>query len=385
MNHGGATPLTAEMDDEGREIYTFEVNWTGSEYEIKVNGVVLGGQAQTTTLLEKLNPNGDFFVGITLRDSYKGEGAAAGFTILEFGTSASDATKPVGDDEKEPEENGFIDYPIISADTVEANMPAILWTPETYKLTSGNNINFTAKGDNTWAASATEAAVFFSLSPKRKWSYDAEEFPVFGIMLRNLWVDTGTLWYAAGEVPGPSNGYTMSFSVYDGQFYGEDDEYVFVPYDMTGLWEGRINAVRLDMNIVDESTRDFDLCFAGMFRSEDEAYAYAEAWITNVTGEAPEVGGEDESEDDTAASGGVEDTTAAEVEDTTAASGNVEETTVASGDNDDTAANAEATTVADGEGDKDEDEKSGCGAVVGFGAVAVLAAAAAAVALKKKD
>ena len=385
MPQGAGVSAPAEIDSEGREIHTFEITWDGSQYDIKLNGVSHPDMANTTALLEKLSSTGDFFIGITMMDGYKGEDTGADLTILEFGTSASDATKPVGDDKKEAEENGFIDYPISPGDTVEANMPAILWDPSTYNLKTGNNVTFTAKGDNTWAASASEALVFFNLSPKRKWSYDSEEFPVFGIMLRNLWVDTGMLWYAAGDYSGATDGLNFAFSVYDGQFYGEDDEYVFVPYDMTGLWEGRINSIRLDMNIADESSREFDLCFAGMFRSEEEAYAYAEAWITNVTGEAPDVGG-DETEDDTAASGEVEDTTAAsgEVEDTTAASGNVEDTTVASGDNADTNADAEATTVADGEGDKEE-EKSGCGAVVGFGAVAVLAAAAAAVALKKKD
>ena len=410
MPQGGGVQAPAELDSEGREIHTFEITWNGSEYDIKLNGVSHPAMAQTTALLEKLSSTGDFFIGITMMDGYKG-GEGADLTILEYGSSAATATKPVGDDSKKPEENLISYAEIADPSTVPANTPAILWNPETYNLSTGNNVNFTAKGDNTWAAEATEALVFFNLSPKRSWSYDAEDFPVFGIMLRNIWVDTGMLWYAAGEYSGATDGLTLPFSVYDGEFYGEDEEYVFVPYDLTGLWEGRINSIRLDMNIADETSREFDLCFAGMFRSEDEAYAYAEAWMANILGEdsgdETTPAGDDETtpagDDETTPAGDdvttpAGDETTPAGEETTAATGSdetqkpTEDTTAAAGNDESqkpseesTAASAEATTAADGEETKAEEKKSGCGAVVGFGAVAVLAAAAAAVALKKKD
>ena len=38
--------------------------------------------------------------------------------------------------------------------------------------------------------------------------------------------------------------------------------------------------MRLDLRMDDPESRSFDLCFAGMFRSEEEAYAYAGAWLT---------------------------------------------------------------------------------------------------------
>jgi hypothetical protein len=204
--------------------------------------------------------------------------------------------------------------------------------------------------------------VFFSLSPKRKWSYDAATFPVFGIMVRNLWIDSGTLWYAAGEYSGATNGLTVPFSIYDGEFYGEDEEYIFVPVDLTDMWEGRINAIRLDMNMA-EDVREFELCFAGMFRSVDEAYAYANTWVEGIGLEtvdpnATEEPTEPPTEAPTDAPVADDDTTAAPAGDET------------------TAATNDTTAPA---------EEKGCGAVVSFGAVAVLAAAAAAVALKKKD
>ena len=357
QNAGTAT--TAELDDEGREINTLEVSWTGSAYEIKINGVAM---PDATAMLEKLSPSGDFFVGITMMDSYKAEDSGAGLTILEYGTSASNATKPVGDDSKEPGENGYIDYPIIDASTIEANMPAILWSPETSNLKSGNNVNFTVQGDNTWLGQATAAQVFFSLNPKRKWSYDATDFPVFGIMVKNLWVDSGTLWYAAGEITSANNNYTYPFSIYDGEFFGEDEEYIFVPVDLTDMWEGRINGIRLDFNMADESTREFELCFAGMFRSVEEAYTYANNWLAK---------GGVETKDPTATEAPTEPDTDAPAEDTTAAP-----------EAGDTTAAPEAgeTTAAP---DETEAAASGCGSVIGFSAAAILAAAAAAVALKK--
>ena len=353
----GTVSAPATLDDDGREINTLEVSWTGSEYEIKVNGVVQPGQGQTTAMLEKLAPNGDVFVGITMMDGLKG--GTAGLTITKFGTSASDATKPVGSDSKEPEENNLVEAPIADPSTVEANKPAILWNPDTVNLKSGNNINFQVQGDNTWLATATETAVFFSLGAKRAWSYDATDFPVFGIMVKNLWIDSGTLWYAAGEIPGATNGYTVPFSIYDGEFYGEDEEYIFVPVDLTDMWEGRFNSIRLDFNMADETTREFELCFAGMFRSVDEAYTYANEWLagnTEVETKDPNAT-EPETEPETEAP-----TEAPEAGDTTAAP------------------EAGDTTAAPQE---TEAPKEGCGSVIGFGAVAILAAAAAAVALKK--
>ena len=354
----------APMDEEGREIYTFEVTWNGTEYEMKVNGVVQPAATQASALLDKLDANGEFYVGINIQAGVK-NGTAA-LTILKYGTSEADADTPVGDDEKEPEENQMTIAPIEDPNTIEANKPAILWTPETIKINGGNNCTFTVLGDNTWRVNATDTAVFMNFSPKRKWSYAGEDFPVFGIMFRNIWVDGGTLWYAAGEVMGAKDGCNYPVSVYDGEFYGEDEEYVFIPWDMTDLWEGRINTIRLDFAIADEANREFDICFAGMFRSADEAYAYAEEYLKATTDVDPDATKEETTPEDTEAptnapEGG--DATNAPSDETTAPSGDANQ----GGD--------AATEPAD----------KGCGGVIGFGVAAVLAAVAAAVALKKKD
>lgn len=66
-----------------------------------------------------------------------------------------------------------------------------------------------------------------------------------------------------------------------------DDEYVFIPVDLTGIWQGRINAIHIDVCIAG-NVRDFDICFAGMFRSVNEACAYASDWLEPICG----IGGE---------------------------------------------------------------------------------------------
>lgn len=269
---------TAPRDNQGREIYTLEVTWDGSAYEMKLNGVPLPGSAETTKLLEKLDPNGEFFVGIQMHSTVK-DGTAA-LTILEYGANAANATTPVGSDSKEPEENcdwGSVD--ILEPSAVPDGMPAILWSPDTVSMKDGHNSKFVVRGDNTWHVEATDLDSFMYFTPKRHCSYNAEDFPVFGILLRNFWSEGGTLWYCAGDIVSPEKGCTVSYLVYDGEFYGEDEEYVFIPIDLSDLWAGRINNIRLDFVIGDESAREFDICFAGMFRSKDEAYAYAHDWL----------------------------------------------------------------------------------------------------------
>ena len=181
---------------------------------------------------------------------------------------------------------------------------------------------------------------------------------MFGIMFRNIWTEGGTLWYAAGDVMGAKDGCNFPVSIYDGEFYGEDEEYVFIPWDLTDLWEGRINTIRLDFAIEDEANREFDICFAGMFRSEDEAYAYAEEYLRATTDVDP-----DATKEETVPE------TDPETDPETTPDGDA--TQAPEGD----ATNAPET----------EAPKEGCGGIISFGAVAILSAAAAAVALKKKD
>ena len=277
----GVVSAEVPVDEQGREIYTLEVIWNGREYEIKVNGVVQPGSTQTTALLEKLNSDGEFYVGINMLTMVK-DGTAA-LTILKCGTCEEDAVTPMGSDYKEPEENWLLVADIADPAAVPEGQPAILWSPETYDLRDGWNVSFAPQGDNTWHATVSDRVAYWSFKPENTWSYAAEDFPVFGMLFRNIWVDGGDLWYSAGDVIAPSTDCSR-FSYYDGQVYTDQEgqEYVFIPVDLTGLWAGRINNIRLDFCFEDESCREFDICFAGMFRSVKEAYDYTEEYLVEL-------------------------------------------------------------------------------------------------------
>ena len=283
--------VAVPTDDQGREVYTLEVTWNGYAYVIKINGRVISDayvdNGKSSALLQSLSPDGEFFVGITMMDTVTG--GSAGLTITKFGTSAANATKPAGIDSKTPEKNYVVVAPIADPSTVPVNTPAILWSPETYNLKSGQNVTFSTLGDNTWQGTASSESAYFTLSAKNAWSYDAEDFPVFGIMIRNFRVDDLKLWYSTGDITSATEGYSYRFTVYDGDFYEiGDDEYIFIPVNLADLTEGRIHAMRVDFTMPDGVTREFGVCFAGMFRSEDEANAYAESWIADYE-PAPEL------------------------------------------------------------------------------------------------
>ena len=285
--HKGDVAVTVPMDENDREVYTLEITWDGSEYDVKVCGTTVEGCADITAKLEEWNADGEFFVGITVHAGVKD--ASAAITVTKFGTSAADATTPEGNDSAEPETEEYYEFaPIADPLAIPVNTPAILWNPDTVNMKDGYNCSFKVLGDNTWHVRATALNSFFYFTPKRNWSYAAEDFPVFGILLRNFWSDGGTLWYCAGDILQPENACTVPFSIYDGEFYGENEEYVFIPVDLSDFWEGRIHNMRLDFMIGDENAREFDICFAGMFRSTDEAYAYAGEWMSTCKGYYPE-------------------------------------------------------------------------------------------------
>ena len=118
-----------EVDDEGREIYTWEVTWDGEAYHFILCGVEMANSLDMSKKLEGIDATGEFYVGIALR-STEANGKAS-LTILEYGTSKSDANKPVGTDEKEPEVNNNVAAPIADPATVPENMPAVYFDAST--------------------------------------------------------------------------------------------------------------------------------------------------------------------------------------------------------------------------------------------------------------
>lgn len=364
------TTITPRVDDDGREIYTLEIEWDGNAYDIKVCGVTVGGsEAGVTDHLETLDSNGEFYIGIHMSATIK-SGRAAG-TITKFGTSADDATVPTGSDSKDPEENSNLIADFEDCPAPEAGKPALLWDASKSSMKSdplGSGVDITAKGDMSYHFKMQSNLAYFNWGIKGELSYKAEEYPILAIMFRDFLHDGGGLYWYTGDVLGADGEHTKTWTVYgDGSggeysaIYGEEEEYTLVILDLSDVqdWGGRINGLRLDFanTYWEDQDGEWDICYMGMFDTVENAQKYAD----DYTGMSAVTEPEEESTEPEESSDAADDTTAA-----------LDETTAAPAD-------SEAQTDA-------ADKKSGCGSVVATGAaVAVLAAVAAAVALKKKD
>ena len=283
----GSTPIKTKKDDQGREIYTLEVTYSGNQYVIKINGVAVSGLGDISANLNGMNQNGDFYVGVTLYSSVK-DGTAA-MTILKYGTDKDHAYVPTGTDSKEPQPNLFKVAEIADPSTVPENQPALYWDASVASPPNGTNVTLSPLGDNAFRVNMSAELGYFSWNMSRSTSYSGTDFPIFTVLLRNFRGDGGTLWYYGGNILGAADTNKIAWQLGDGIYYdGGDDEYTLVTVALSELWEGRINGLRFDF-ATPEDGREFDICYMGFFRSEAEGVAFCEARLTEmgiVTGDA---------------------------------------------------------------------------------------------------
>ncbi len=354
----GGTSATVPMDEDGKEIYDIELVWDGTDYIVYICGVAIKN-SQITAHLKSFE---ECYVGVTMMSTVK-DGKAS-MTILKTGTSAADATVPEGTDEAEAEENTLVYGDPIDPTTVPENEPALLFNPQT--LTSNPSpagATFTPTANYTYHVTVTAPPYFFQWGPRNAITYMAEDFPVFAMMLKDYYgPESGGMYYNAGDIMSANSDYHTSWNLYDeySTFYGDDDEYSYVIVDLTDMWEGRINSVRLDWT--GDVGSEYYIEYMAFFRSPEEALAYGEAYVVKQGVDIEDSADETDAPTDDAG----EDTDAPTAEGDTAA--------------DTQAPTAEGDTTVD-----DGDTAGGCASVVGFGSVAILAAAAAAVACKKKN
>ncbi len=362
---GGGTSKAPEVDAQGREIWTFEVTFDGTNYDVLLNGVSYGAQATMTENLNRIDPNGEFYVGITLYSNVKN--GTASMSILKYGNTKDNATVPVGSDTKEPEENMFEPYAeIADPSTVEVNKPCFVVDATTNTSLGGGQMESVALGDNAFRIEPLATACFVTFSPKRSVSYDAKDFPVVAMLLRNFMADGGSMYYSAGDITSGNSNYLIGWSIWDGEFYGENEEYTLVLVDLTDMWEGRINSARFDFGNVDPE-EPFDVCYVGFFRNIDEAKAYNETRLIEL-GVSAEPVTEAPTEAPTEMPTDATDDTSDPADGTTAEGG------TAAPDVEGTAAGTEGET---------KTEETGCASVVAGSAVLLMAACAAFVLRKK--
>lgn len=378
----GAVSGTVPKDGDGKEIYELEITYDGTNYDIKICGVSMMS-LQGSKVQAALSSYEEAYVGITMQTGIKD--STAGLTILKQGTSKANATTPEGTDEADPEDNILVFGDPIDPSTVPANEPALLFDAHKTsfkKDPSGSNIHFTATANYTYHLAATADACYFTWGIKNDLTYMAEDFPVFAMMLKDYMGNDGSLYYSAGDILAASPSHVTGWSLYgdDSEFYGADEEYSLVVVDLSKLniegeekqWTGRINGMRPDFSVDanDEEWAEWDVEYMGMFRSVEEAHAYAEKHLGDAATETKEEPGASTDEPDTNGQDTVADT--ADGKDTSAG-----DTETSASTNGSTKGETKAETKA-------ETKEPGCASAIGMSTVAVLAAAAA-VALKKKD
>ena len=357
FNHKGDVAVNAELVDEGKEVYTLTVDYSGG-YSIKINGVEVAGMAAISESMEALKPDGDFYIGITFHTG--AVDLPASLTILETNGSV-----PTGTDKKDPDPNNNIPGERIMPDTIPANTPCAVFDATRssfFKDPEGQNCTITAKGDNTYRVeSSIGSAFFFQWSIKSAINHYGEDFPVVAMLLRNYYGNDGQVYYCAGKVVSAGDTNHEGWMIdYDYEWEIEDDIYDLVISDFTGYdnFVGQIHNFRYDFAGISADAEDgFDICYIATFKTVEDAVNYTMAYVNSqgeIKTDAP-----------------TEPKTAAPTEPATEPAA----TEPATGEADTTNGTGEADTTAADEG---------CKSVIGGCAALILTAVAAAVALKKK-
>ena len=98
---GGMDSITPATDQNGKNIYTLEIRYTGSGYKILVCGYEVGGCDVISQHLSTLNPNGEFYIGVTFHSGV--QNGVCDATVLKFGSTKETATTPQGNEAVAPQ------------------------------------------------------------------------------------------------------------------------------------------------------------------------------------------------------------------------------------------------------------------------------------------
>lgn len=325
-------------------------------------------------LFDEYFPENEAYIGVSMHN--------ATYTPQTLTVTGLNGVKPQGTSSQEcyvPEEMvepGTEDSTL----PVEAGKPCILWDPaEDIKNSKpGQGMSSVLNDDGSATITFTEEAApcITYKETVANW-YRAETFPIFAVKFKDIDEIAGSFsfWYCAGEVIGPRND-SVTTGVWGNCDYDYNDEengWAILTIDLSyeTMWEERINGFRVDF-CADNSLagQSFDIAWMGFFRTEEDAYRYAElgdTWDAYY--------GEDDDEDETTEAPA--DTNEGEA--TTEApedSGEPEATTAAPA--------GDATTNAPSDIDKDDVKGMGAWLWIVIGVAAVAAVAVIIVVIKKK-
>ena len=300
----GHTNMTYGDDkkyDNGKPLMELSVTWDGSTYGVTVNGAP-APESVITWLNEKFGENDEAYINFNTQNSTVGGTSA--LTVLKFGTSATTATIPQGDDSAVKRDNYKTIAEIANPNDVPANQPAVLINgsreASDAKGTTKNAGITSLTPENYIHYASDRANLELSFAPKYEVSYDIDDFPVIMVLTRNLctcgesladcialehadmYVMTGVDFSAQS-----SNKVSMIDICYEPIVRGEDS-YLYFWVDTSDVeflgWdaEGRFNGARFDIKAINTSVpgmNEFDICFVGLFRSVEEGEAYINEFV----------------------------------------------------------------------------------------------------------
>ena len=350
------------MNDDGQEVYTFEVKYVDGGYTFAVNGHWFAADEYLNGILDRACADGAY-VDVLCQTGVVDSSIKLAITKWQ-------GDLPVGDDSKDPEEDLREKAPIADSATIPANEPAVLWdsTLRDFRKISVAGAQFAVnESDGSVHLQIQSQSPYITFGIKSEVSYEAKDFPYIAVLTRNCWASSGNVYYCAGGILSAENNYSENWDIEDTAYpegwtlgimdfsdYNDDDP------EYEAGWEGRINSIRVGFDftaedLTDEEYNNFDVAFIGAFRSPEEAYAYTQAWLAAKGYSADEVTTEESTTE--------ESTTAPESEP-------ADDVTTAP-------ESEEATTEAP------KTEKA-CGGIIGAGVIAIIALGACVVA-KKKD
>ena len=377
------------MDEKGGVTLEFLVEYDGDSFKASING-----SAAPAAVIEYMNntyKTEEAYVGFNFQNSVKGGKCEC--TVLAYGTDKESAAAPAGDDSREPWNNYVTIADIADASTIEEGKPAVFMNgnridTDTKRFYGGGGTVSTLEDDNI-LASADKTTLNIDFEVKNDVSYDIDDFPVMIVLSKNycacedvaacIAIESVNMYAMTGDIIGADADHKMSeLEMSEEPMYVGDDSYLYFFCDLNDAnWdaEGRINGARIDFTGVRTDIpgrNSFEVCYVAFFRTEDEAIAYTENYLTELGWE--DDGNNETNNNDKPAGNETEapatnETEAPNTNETEAPSKNETEATTNNGS---------ATN---------ENQNSGCGSVVGFGAVAVVAVATAVgfVTFKKKE
>lgn len=343
--------IAVPLDENGKEVYTFVVDFADGRYKLMINDVDVTPDADIKTNGKNLDELFASFADkayfqITAQTGYLSK-TDENKNKIEYTVNKYNGLVPMGNDGKEPVSNTTKKADIADPSTVAANKPALIWdkTKSSFSDFEGSYI-YKENADGTIHVNTNNA--YFMWTVKDELSYSASDFPFVCILARSATSEpisslVYTTYFCADDVLTPDDAHTDS-STYDIDL---GNGWVFTVLDGVAYrWSGRINALRIHFK-----PTEFDLAWVGCFRNADEGQAYAIEYLKEK---------------------GIEVTTQPV---TTRAARSTKEVT--------TAAPAPGTTAPGTTApETTAEQKSGCGSTVAI--VAVLPALTAAYVLKKK-